>query len=67
MLKFKIVLFLKYRSDLFILFEGKLLINIINVYLYNIVLKDVGFVEVLFKGGVLIFDGVSMVLVFRWF
>ena len=60
MLKLKTVSLLKYRSDLSILPEGKLLINTINAHSYNTALKDAGFAEALIP------DGASMVLAFRW-
>ena len=49
------------KADLATLPEGKLLINTINAFSYNNARKDAVFEEALFKGDVLIPDGVSIV------
>lgn len=46
--------------------EGKLLINTINAHSYNVACRDAAFAEALTCGGVLIPDGMSIVLASRW-
>lgn len=66
MLKLKTVSLLGHRSELDALPKGKLLINTINAHSYNTALKDSLFAEALLKGDVLIPDGASIVLAFKW-
>ncbi len=53
-------------KDLSQLPKGKLLINTINAHSYNTALKDSLFAEALVEGGVLIPDGVSIVMACSW-
>lgn len=53
-------------SELKTLPEGKLLINTINAHSYNTALKDTAFAEALQNGDVLIPDGASIVLAFKF-
>lgn len=66
MIKLKTISLLRYRNELASLPEGKLLINTINAHSYNNAQKDSLFAEALSNGGVLIPDGESIVLAFRW-
>lgn len=66
MLKLKTVSLLGHRSELDALPKGKLLINTINAHSYNTALKDPLFADALLKGDVLIPDGASIVLAFKW-
>lgn len=45
---------------------GKLLINTINAYSYNVARKDEQFATALSKGGALVPDGMSIVVACRW-
>lgn len=62
----KTITLLKHQKDLSLLPEGKLLINTINAHSYNTALKDSLFQEALLRGNVLIPDGASMVLAFKF-
>lgn len=53
-------------EDLVHLPEGKMLINTINAYSYNMAQKDEAFAEALAKGDYLIPDGASIVKACRW-
>lgn len=55
-----------HKSELKALPEGKLLINTINAHSYNTALKDAAFAEALQNGDVLIPDGASIVLAFKF-
>ena len=55
-----------HKSELKALPEGKLLINTINAHSYNTALKDTAFAEALQNGDVLIPDGASIVLAFKF-
>lgn len=55
-----------YKDTILSLQIGKLLINTINAYSYNIAQTDALFREALLKNDVLIADGVSAVLAFKW-
>lgn len=54
------------RQQLAALPAGKLLINTINAYSYNVALKDAAFAEALVGGGALIPDGMAVVWACRW-
>lgn len=66
MLKLKKISILGHRKELETLPEGKLLINTINAHSYNTAQKDEAFAEALLKGDVLIPDGASIVMAFKW-
>lgn len=55
-----------HKSELKVLPEGKLLINTINAHSYNTALKDAAFAEALQNSDVLIPDGASIVLAFKF-
>ncbi|MGC3978522.1 MAG: WecB/TagA/CpsF family glycosyltransferase [Paludibacteraceae bacterium] len=66
MIKLKDIAILKYKSELNVLPQGKLLINTINAYSYNTARNDAFFAEALLKGDVLIPDGASIVKAIKW-
>lgn len=66
MLNLKTIALLGRKSELATLPSGKLLINTINAHSYNTAIKDPAFREALLKGNVLIPDGISIVLAFRF-
>lgn len=64
--RLKYLRLLESKEDLDNLPKGKLLINTINAYSYNVALKDPRFAEALTGGDVLLPDGASVVLACRW-
>jgi len=66
MLQLKTVELLKSKDALSTLSDSKLLINTINAHSYNTALKDKTFQEALLQSNILIPDGASMVLAFKW-
>lgn len=54
------------KIELGFLPEGKILVNTINAYSYNVAQKDSGFAEALIKGDYLIPDGAGIVMACRW-
>ncbi len=66
MLSLKNLRLLGKKSDLAALPEGKLLINTINAYSYNMAQENTRFAEALKQGDVLIPDGMSIVKACRW-
>lgn len=61
MIRLKDLRLLEQKSDLSLLPEGKLLINTINAYSYNMARKNPIFAQALTKGDALIPDGMSIV------
>jgi len=66
MIRLRTLPILKQQSDLATLDNDKLLINTINAHSYNTALKDHDFQEALLQGDVLIPDGASIVMAFKW-
>ena len=65
-IRIKDLCLLKCRDGLTTLPQGKVLINTINAHSYNMARRDCLFSEALLKGDVLIPDGASIVLAFRF-
>ena len=55
-----------YNQNLFTLPSGKLLINTLNAYSYNIAQKDPLFEKALMDSNILLPDGISVVLAVKW-
>lgn len=66
MLKLKDINLLRFKQDLALLPDKKLLINTINAHSYNTAQKDRFFAEALTEGDVLIPDGASIVMALKW-
>lgn len=66
MLKLKDINLLRFKQDLALLPDEKLLINTINAHSYNTAQKDRFFAEALTEGDVLIPDGASIVMALKW-
>ena len=66
MIQLKHLRLLEKKSDISSLPEGKLLINTINAYSYDMAQDNPLFAEALMKGDVLIPDGMSIVKACRW-
>ena len=66
MFSLKTIKLLENRDALRAIPPGKVLINTINAYSYNMALKDVDFATALEKGDYLVPDGMSIVKACRW-
>ncbi|WP_321332320.1 WecB/TagA/CpsF family glycosyltransferase [uncultured Bacteroides sp.] len=66
MVKLRNACILKFKNELLLLPDKKILINTINAHSYNVARHDLFFDEALRKGGALIPDGASIVLAFRF-
>lgn len=66
MFSLKTIKLLENRDALRAIPPGKVLINTINAYSYNMALKDVDFASALEKGDYLVPDGMSIVKACRW-